>query len=84
MSARDDVSMQLEALQSLYHAPGWAILKDSLQRLADAHMAKMQAATNPDDLLTYTHKFLAVSDLAKLPEALMRQCQLQLQLTKKP
>lgn len=84
MSAHDDAVMQLEALQSLISHPGWHIIADQIKRTADSEFSKMRNAAVQDELLRHTYTYMALLDLLKVPELLMKPLVMQLQLTKKP
>lgn len=84
---KGDLEVQLEALQSLLHHPGWAIVTDQMKRNAASQMALMRNATSQDLLLKHTYTYMAVQDLLEVPSLLMKPLVQQLQAltnTRKP
>lgn len=84
---KSDLEMQLEALQSLLHHPGWAIVTEQAKKTAAQQMSLMRNAPNQDALLKHTYTYMAVTDLLEVPSLLMKPLVQQLQAltnTRKP
>ena len=76
---KNDLEIQLEALQSLLHHPGWQIISERMRMNAAAQMAAMCNAPDQDTLLKHAYTFMAVQDLLEVPNLLMKPLVQQLQ-----
>lgn len=84
---KSDLEMQLEALQSLLHHPGWVIVTEQAKKTAAQQMSLMRNAPSQDELLKHTYTYMAVTDLLEVPSLLMKPLVQQLQAltnTRKP
>lgn len=80
---KNDLEIQLEALQSLVRHPGWQIVVQQARRNIEASLAKMRNAKDSDELLKHTYTYMAVHDLLEVPDLLMKPLILQLQVLTK-
>lgn len=81
---RQELEQTIEALQSLEHHPGWAIITAQLKRRADHEMVQMRNSTTQDSLLKHTYTYMALSDLPQAPRLLLEAMTRQLQSQTKP
>lgn len=84
MSANNEQrTVELEALQSLVHHPGWEALTRRMQAQADVQLGAMRNATSSDQLLKHTYTYMAITDMIAAPGVLIKTLAQQLQATKK-
>lgn len=69
---KQDMTLQLEALQQLVQSPGWQLLEQSARKQADNALALMRNAKTNDELVRASITYMAINDVMAAPNTLMK------------
>lgn len=83
MSIVSDAAIQLEALQSLLQHPGWHIIEARIRGDLAQALARMKESKSSDELLRHTYTYIALGEILKTPELLMKPLVMTLTVSKK-
>lgn len=69
---KQDMTLPLEALESLTRHPGWQIFKQQLDKEVETQLNFMRQAKSQEELLRFTYTYLALKNVVVAPDMMMK------------
>lgn len=69
---KHDITLQVEALQSLLNHPGWQLVAQLATKQSDEAMKQMRNAKTNDELVRASITYMAIKDVVSAPELLLK------------